>query len=467
MPANFTRVSGNASSTFHQHGRDMTTFSVGRQRCICPERPRHSGFSIVAILAALLSVFGVLTLPPLCQAKLVIDVDNPNLVKMPIAVPHFWSQSQSPLNGADLAAIHRNDLSLTGLFQVIDGSGVSVSIGNAEPDFDQWSRLGVQALVLGNYEVVGDELILEARLYDVPLRRIELGKRFRGKIADHRRMIHRFGDLVMEKLTNVKGCFSTRIAFAGEAPTREIFSMDYDGHNLRQVTANGAINLSPEWSPDGGRLLFTTYIHNKPDLWLWDLARGQGWPLSARAGLNVAGRFSPDGRTIAASLSFQGIPKIYEITIEGSIIKRLTDGRGNDISPSWSPDGSAIAYVSDQAGSPQIYVVSVNGGEPRRVTFQSSYNTDPDWSPRGDCLAFSARIDGRFQICTIKVDGSDFRVLTNKGSNQDPAWSPDGRMIAFVSNRSGQKLIYVMDAYGQIQIPVSRVAGKSPAWSRN
>ncbi|MGB9617976.1 MAG: hypothetical protein ACPL7J_11700, partial [Desulfomonilaceae bacterium] len=241
----------------------MTILPLGLQRFIPRERVRGLRLSVLPILVALLGLFGVLTFTRLCQAKLVIDVDNPNLVKMPIAAPPFWSQSQSPLNGVDLAAIHRNDLSLTGLFQVIDGSGVSVAPGNAEPDFDQWSRLGVQALVLGNYEVVGDELTLEARLYDVPLRRMELGKRFRGKVADHRRMIHRFGDLVMEKLTNVRGCFSTRIAFAGEAPTREIFCMDYDGHNLRQVTANRAINLSPEWSPEGDRLLFTTYINNK------------------------------------------------------------------------------------------------------------------------------------------------------------------------------------------------------------
>ncbi len=432
--------------------------------------PRGSGQNYSRVYARLTTCITLLTIlifSAPCLGKLVIEVENPNLVQMPVAVPDFFSHSSGSLNGRALSAIHKNDLTMTGLFQIVEPSDNAFSTNVVEPDFDYWSRLGVQALVLGNYEVSGDQLVLEARLYDVPLRRMELGRRFKGKVSDHRLMIHRFGDLVMEKLTNVRGCFSTRIAFAGDSPTREIFLMDYDGHNLRQVTSNGAINLSPEWSPDGIKLLFTSYVRNRPDLWIWDLSRGQGWPISARAGLNVSGRFSPDGRTIAAALSFQGLPKIYEITIEGSIIKRLTDGRGNDISPSWSPDGSNIAYVSDQAGSPQIYVVSSNGGQPRRVTFQSPYNTDPDWSPRGDYIAFSARIDGRFQICTMRIDGSEFRVLTDKGSNQDPVWSPDGRMIAFVSNRSGQKLIYVMDARGQVQVPVSRISGKMPAWSRN
>ena len=451
----------------NKRDRDTTALRVfGKMRlCLCPGGQPYLTRYVALIMFATLFMMLSSTAPS--YGKLIIDVENPNLVKMPVAIPDFLSVSPGPLSGAVLSAIHKNDLTLTGLFQIIDVNVNTQETIGAEPDFEYWSRLGAQALILGNYEVSADEITIEVRLYDVPLRRIELGRRFKGKVADHRLMVHRFGDLVMEKLTGVRGCFSTRIAFAGESPTREIFCMDYDGHNLRQVTSNGAINISPEWSPDATRLLFTTYIHNKPDLWLWDLSRGQGWPISARVGLNVAGRFSPDGRRIAAALSFQGLPKIYEITTEGSIIKRLTDGRGNDISPTWSPDGSNIAYVSDQAGSPQIYVVAANGGQPKRVTFQSLYNTDPDWSPRGDYIAFSARIDGRFQVCTMKIDGSDFRVLTDKGLNQDPAWSPDGRMITFVSNRSGRRLIYVMDARGQIQVPVSRIPGKTPAWSRN
>jgi len=434
--------------------------SINGPRTVRDRRPtrRMSRSGLILICAILAST--ILCSPG--ESKLVLDVDNPNLTKMPIAVADFVGEG-GPLNGRTLADIIKRDLYLTGLFQIVD---VSRSGQHNEPDFESWSQSGAQAVITGAFQVTGDELVFEARLYDAALKKQEMAKRFTGRIADHRRMIHRFADRVMEKLTGTEGCFSGKIAFAGEGP-KELYFMDFDGQNPFQLTRNGSINLSPDWSPDCRSIVFTSYLNGKPDVWVLDLSNLRQFPISARAGLNASARYSPDGQAIALSMSFKGIPKIFIITTQGNIINKLTNGRGNDISPTWSPDGSTIAFVSDQAGTPQIYTIPALGGEPRRLTSNSNYNTDPDWSSKGNLICFTARIDGRFQICTIRPDGSDFRVLTSKGANHDPAWSPDGRMIAFTSDRDGRKLIYIMDARGQIQEPVSRIAGKGAAWSRN
>lgn len=404
------------------------------------------------------------SVPESALGKLIIDLRNPNRGKMPIAIPDFVSGSSGGISGNALADVLRNDLYLSGLFHVVQApSDNSTPIDR--PDFDRWAQAGVHAVVLAHFETRGDQLVLEARLYDVPMRRLEMGKRLTGRVVDHRLMIHRFGERVMEAITGVQGCFSCKIAFAGQTESREIFAMDYDGKNLGQLTRARTIVLSPDWSPDGRSIIFTGYGNGRPDLWSLDVATGRLQVVSSRPGLNASGRYSPRGDAIAASLTFNGIPKIFLITPHGDIIKRLTDGRGNDISPTWSPDGASIAYVSDQAGSPQIYAIGVRGGEATRLTLDTNYNTDPDWSPQGDTLAFTARMNGRFQICTIRTDGTDFRVLTTQGSNQEPAWSPDGRMIAFSSTRRGRREIFVMDASGEIQVPVSGIAGKAPAWS--
>ncbi len=296
--------------------------------------------------------FLLICCPYPAYSKLVLDLENPNLAKMPIAVPDFVAQGAGALNGRDLARIIKNDLHMTGLFRIIEESPPHTQNPGNSPDFDGWSQTGAQALILGSFEMRGEEFVLEAMLYDVALKKLDLGKRFSGRINDHRIMIHKFGDRVMEKLTNVPGCFTTQIAFVSDGQSREIFTMDFDGHDLRQLTRTGSINLSPEWSPDGRNIIFTSYLNRKPDLWALDFATLRPYAISARPGINASGRYSPDGKIIALSMSFNGTPKIFMITPQGNIIKMLTTGRGNDISPTWSPDGSAIAYVSDHAGTP-------------------------------------------------------------------------------------------------------------------
>lgn len=419
--------------------------------------------SAVVLLVLLLPSF--IARPAHCQIYL--DLDKPKVSKMPVAIPDLQSSQPGPLNGKELAGIMKNDLYLTGLFQPVEPLAPPAGTPNGEPEYDAWSQAGAQALITGHFQVNGDQLVAELRLHEVPMKKMLLGKRFTGRIGDHRQIMHRFADQVMAQLHKIPGCFSTRIAFVDASHSREIFSIDFDGHDLRQMTRTGALNLSPEWSPDSTSIVFTSYVNRNPDLWFLDLSTLRSHPISSRPGINASARYSPDGSRIALSLSIKGTPKIFIITPQGHITKMLTNGRGNDISPTWSPDGSAIAYVSDQAGTPQIYVIPAEGGPSKRLTLGSNYNTDPDWSPQGDLLAFTSRIDGRFQICTMRTDGKDFRVLTNKGTNEDPAWSPDGRMIAFSSNRDGKKLIYLMDARGEIQVPVSPIPGKTPAWSRN
>ncbi|MBI4961719.1 MAG: Tol-Pal system beta propeller repeat protein TolB [Desulfomonile tiedjei] len=419
-------------------------------------------FRVISILCLMI----LIERPVYCQ--IYVDIDKPKVAKMPVAVADLQSSQPGPLNGRHLAGIIKNDLYLTGLFQTVEPTSLPSGTPTGEPDFESWSQTGAQALITGFFQANGDQLVAEMRLYEVPMKKMLLGKRFTGRTGDHRQIMHKFADHVMAQLDKIPGCFSSRIAFVDASQSREIFSMDFDGHDLRQMTRTGALNLSPEWSPDRGSIVFTSYVNRNPDLWGLDLATLRSYPISARPGINASARYSPDGGRIALSLSAKGIPKIFTITPQGHIIKVLTNGRGNDISPTWSPDGSAIAYVSDHAGTPQIYVIPAEGGPPKRLTpAGSKYNTDPDWSPQGDLLAFTSRIDGRFQICTMRTDGTDFRVLTNKGANEDPAWSPDGRMITFTSNRDGKKLIYLMDARGEIQVPISPISGKTPAWSRN
>ncbi len=87
---------------------------------------------------------------------------------------------------------------LTGLFTIVQPPQQPMERPDGEPDFDAWSQAGVQVLILGSFQVRGEELILEARLFDVALKKMELGKRYKAGAKDHRQVIHKFGDRVME-----------------------------------------------------------------------------------------------------------------------------------------------------------------------------------------------------------------------------------------------------------------------------
>ena len=51
----------------------------------------------------------------------------------------------------------------------------------------------------------------------------------------------------------------------------QIFIADFDGGNLKQITNNGAVNLSPTWAKDGSKITYTSYKSGKPEIYNFDL----------------------------------------------------------------------------------------------------------------------------------------------------------------------------------------------------
>ena len=396
----------------------------------------------------------------------------------PVAVAPLRSLSGG--SGKDVATrfadVVGRDLMLSGYFKVLDRAAYieksETSGYNAEDiNFDNWSVIGALGLVKGAYTIEGDNLSIEAQLFDVYQRKRLTGRRYRGSLDLVRRMAHRFADEIMAQFTGERGPFDSRITFLSTRDGRfkEVYVMSLDGGDLQQVTKNQTINVSPSWSPDARSLLYTSYKRGNPDLYLLDLLSARESRLSQRAGLNLGGKLSPDGSTIAMALESDGNADIVLLDRNGELRRRLTDSWAIDVSPSWSPDGRQIAFCSNRNGSPQIYVMSADGGAARRITFSGDYNTAPAWSPKGDRIAYVSRSEGEFNIATIKVDGGDAHQLTQgSGNNEDPSWSPDGRYLVFSSSRTGRKKLFVTDASGVSQVQLTQGGGddSSPAWSR-
>jgi TolB protein len=404
---------------------------------------------------------------------------GPGARSYPIAVSPLKDLSDGRAGGklaTDFADVLGRNLELSGLFRVVDRKAhiepPETSGTTAERiNFDNWSVIGALALVKGSVQVVGDEVTVEARLFDVYQRRQLVGRRYtRATPAQIRRIANRFADEILLQFTGERGPFDSRIGFVSTRGGRfkNIFVMSVDGGDLLQVTSGKTLDLSPSWSRDSRSLLYTSYKRGNPDLYLLDLVASREVRISSEKGLNLGAKWSPDGSRLAVALEDQGNSEIFLLDKEGRAIRRLTDHWAIDVSPSWSPDGRQIAFCSNRAGTPQIYVMSADGSDVRRVSYQGSYNTSPAWSPKGDRIAFSSRNSGRFNIMTVKPDGSDPLQLTSgQGDNEDPSWAPDGRYLVFSSSRSGVFLLYLTDSSGAVQVPLTRGSGDdtSPNWS--
>jgi TolB protein len=426
--------------------------------------------------ALLITIAAMLLVPASCRADYeYIDITNPVLRQIPLAVPIFKSMTPNdPENkmaqeGADLLS---NTLAFTGYFKILDRGAFledprTAGIVTPQLKFSNWTAVSAELLITGGISVTDNLLEMELRLYDTFKGQLLVGKRYTGYTADQRKIILRFCSEVIFQLTGNMGVFSTKIAFVSTgSKNKEIFTCDFDGYDPVQLTQTHAITLSPAWSWDGNWIAYTSFAKGKPDLYIRHLTENRG-AVVAKNGINITPAWMPKQLKLAATLSFSGDQEIYLLTGSGEIIKRLTSVGGIAVSPSWSPDGKQIAFVSNQSGTPQIYVKDIDSEAVRRVTFEGKYNTSPSWSPRGDKIAYESR-DGNFNIRVIGVDGTGPSQLTHDaGDNESPSWSPDGSLIAFSSTREGQSRIYVMTAFGTEQRRLLVLSGEqtNPSWS--
>jgi TolB protein len=309
-------------------------------------------------------------------------------------------------------------------------------------------------------------------LLDVLTGKMLTWKRYKSEPTGFRLVAHRFANEVAKELTGVAGAFNTRIAYISNATgSKELYVMDYDGYGPRKLTDLKSICLSPAWSPDGGKIVFTSFWKRNPELYLLDL-KGSSPLKRVLAGFSPlcsGGAWSADGAWMAFSGSLDGNTELFRVpSVAGGRPERLTNNWSIDVSPSWSPDGKHIVFVSDRAGHPDLYILQPENGKIRRLTFEGSYNAEPEWSPRGDGIVYVSRVGGHFQVFRIRPDGTDIRQLTEgAGDHLTPSWSPDGRLVVFCSKKGGSSDLYLIraDGTGAKRLTFGSHDETDPAWS--
>ncbi len=342
---------------------------------------------------------------------------------------------------------------------VTGDQAIGVKITATSADMQQLAHLAFESH--GRYKVVGSGAIFDLRFTSVAANQVKvdvtrgaaktpvLSETFAGSSA--RNALLRAADAVVAATNGLglRGYFTSRLTFIlqqrgnrGDICTADLFMGE-----AKQLTHDNALTLSPRWSPDGSRIIYTSYFRTgAPDIYLLDAATGRKETFVSFKGTNMGARFSPNGQRVAMVLSGEGTPEIYLGNAQGpKNVKPITRSGAAKSSPSWSPDGSRMVFTMEPG--PQLYVVPAGGGAPQRLASGYSYTAEPDWSAANpDKIACTVREGGRYQIAVYSFKAGRAKVVSQAAFDGiEPSWLPDGRHLVYTARDRSTSVVCILD----------------------
>ena len=354
-------------------------------------------------------------------------------------------------------------------------------VQNNGPWLTDWSNPPVKTnyLAFGYTAVQGGQLVLFGWLYNVgkpdPGSAQVIGKLYYGPVdADGAKKVAReFAADILQQF-GAKSLAGTKIYFVSDRTgNKEIWSMDYDGSNQRQLTQYKSVSTMPAVSPDGKMVAFTTYAQGNPKIMIYSTETNRRLPFYNPVSSAVeTPEFTPDMQHILYGASLDGWVQICIADLNGGNMRRLSHVRAIEVSPKVNPQNpSQMLFISGRGGSEQMWRMNIDGGDLAQLTNGEGYVANPAWSPNGQLIAFawtSGYEPGAYNIFVMDVAKRQPIQLTHGlGRNENPWWAPDGVHLVFSSKRGQVTQLYTMLADGtHVQQLTTQGSNIQPVWAK-
>jgi TolB protein len=442
---------------------------------------------------AFLGVFLALAAP---QGNVRIEITKPGAIALAVADMRGTGAAQAVMSVFNTTLY--DDLKGSGLFSIVPKGVLPLNTPQQPSDFrgvtnpapgssggggyylSDWSGPPTQAnyLAFGYTGVQGSSLTLYGYLYNLTqsLQSAQvIGKRYFGDVneAGARKIAHEFAADIIAQFGGTSLAGSHIYFVSDRTGAKEIWWMDPDGGNQKQITRFKSISIEPAVSPDGSKIAFTSFAKGNPGIFVFSVESGRALPFYNQvASLNASPSFTPDGTHIVySSTAAGGDAQLYIANLNGTDFKRIAYRRAIMVEPKVNPkNGNEILFVSGP-GPQQVYRMDMSGSGVEMVSPGGGEASNPAWHPDGQHIAFSwtrGFATGHFNVFVMDVASRQFNQLTHdEGRNENPNWAPDGLHLVFQSNRRGGYQIWSMLANGtEVKQLTTQGRNYSPVWGK-